>query len=874
MAHIFVRSLTLMLAATCSTLAFAQAESSSASPASAPDAAAGEIVVTAQKRQQSINDVGLTVTAATADTLQARGIADTGDLAKIVPGFTATNSPYATPVYTLRGIGLYDYSLGSSPSVAVYVDEIARPFPVTQMGVTLDLERVEVLKGPQGTLFGQSSTGGAVNYIAAKPTDHLSAGFDASYERFGRADLSAFVSGPLAPSLNARLSARAVTGGAWQRSISRPGDRNGDSDLLMGRLLVDWEPSSTVRFSLNVNGVRDKSETQQPQFSFNQLNIVGAPGSGNPFEQVNPAIYAGLTTPGSPNYDPSFVTRQAFVYNRLIGGGLVPGAAILPSDPTDTAKYLGGPNGDGRALCDHDTDRCIRQADWSADWPTSSNDSYYQFALRAEWDLSDALTLTSLSSYQKSKIDKYYDNDATTATALNERLFGNVRNFSQELRISGKAGGVNWIVGGNYDWSKVDDNVLFITRDLSLNEVFPGMRFDNLNANLRQKIETYAVFANVDWALTDRFSVQGGIRYTKSKRRGGYCSTDGSDEQFLSQTFGNDLVVPGFGFLDLQTAFGLDPAGHRVVRQGQCYVLDDQADPTGLDYLRPTLDPYVVSLEEDNVSFRAGANYKFDGGSLLYATVSQGYKSGVISGISGSVTSQYTPAKQEKVVAYEAGLKAPLADRRLQFNVAGFYYDYSDKQVRARVLDPIFGLLEQLVNVPKSYVWGLETEIVAQPAPGLDLSLSGTYLKSKVDGSFATVNGKPIYNQQGYTGDYDGSPLPYTPKFSGVFDGQYEARLTDGVNAFIGTTVTYAAKDNTTFYNDILLADQYVRRAHTLVDMRAGVADPNGGWRVTAFVRNLTNQYYETSLFTGTELGYRYAGKPRVFGLQLRLRTR
>jgi len=182
--------------ATCSSL-LALAVSGSAFAQSAEGGSAGEIIVTANKREQSINDVGLTIQAATADTLADRGIKDVGDLSKLVPGFIATASTFATPVYTLRGIGLYDATIGAAPAVAIYTDEISRNFPIMSDGLNLDIERVEVLKGPQGTLFGQSSTGGAINYIVAKPTDTFQAGADASYERFNRAEISGFISGPL-----------------------------------------------------------------------------------------------------------------------------------------------------------------------------------------------------------------------------------------------------------------------------------------------------------------------------------------------------------------------------------------------------------------------------------------------------------------------------------------------------------------------------------------------------------------------------------------------------------------------------------------------------------------------------------------------------
>ncbi|MEO7915758.1 MAG: TonB-dependent receptor plug domain-containing protein, partial [Novosphingobium sp.] len=130
------------------------------------DPAAGEIVVTAQKRTQSINSVGMTITAATSEQLEARGVKSVDDLVKIVPGMTAQPSPYSTPVYTIRGVGLFENSLAAAPAITTYVDEVPVPFPTMTTGTTLDLERVEVLKGPQGTLFGQNSTGGAINFIA------------------------------------------------------------------------------------------------------------------------------------------------------------------------------------------------------------------------------------------------------------------------------------------------------------------------------------------------------------------------------------------------------------------------------------------------------------------------------------------------------------------------------------------------------------------------------------------------------------------------------------------------------------------------------------------------------------------------------------
>jgi iron complex outermembrane receptor protein len=238
----------------------AQAQEESADSVEAENAGVGEIIVTAQKREQSINDVGMSISALSADTLIKQGIDDVGDLTKVIPGFSASQSQKGAPVYTLRGVGFYEESLGASPAVSIYVDEVGYPVPIMAKAATLDLERVEVLKGPQGTLFGQNSTGGAINYIAAKPTSEFAAGGELSAARFGRFTAKGYVSGPLSADLRMRAAVSLEEGGAWQKSASR-GDRNGDSDIIQGRILTEWTPTGRFTLLVNLNAWRDRSDS-------------------------------------------------------------------------------------------------------------------------------------------------------------------------------------------------------------------------------------------------------------------------------------------------------------------------------------------------------------------------------------------------------------------------------------------------------------------------------------------------------------------------------------------------------------------------------------------------------------------------------------
>jgi outer membrane receptor protein involved in Fe transport len=241
-----------------------------------PVADAADIIVTAQKRSQSINDVGLTITALGSDTLQRQGIRTLDDLARSVPGLTYAGTDFGTPVFTLRGVGFYDRSLGGYPTTSVYFDEIPLTFPALAAHANLDLERVEVLKGPQGTLFGQNSTGGAINYIAAKPTDELAAGIDGTIGRFGAGEANGYVSGPLTDTLGIRLSGQYGFGSPWQRSYTRD-DTVGRKNFLNGRMLVAWNPTPGLKISLNLNGWRDRSDPQAAQYiaTLPQINTAG-----------------------------------------------------------------------------------------------------------------------------------------------------------------------------------------------------------------------------------------------------------------------------------------------------------------------------------------------------------------------------------------------------------------------------------------------------------------------------------------------------------------------------------------------------------------------------------------------------------------------
>ena len=549
----------------------------------------GDIVVTAQKRSERANSVGQTINAFDTKTLAARGIQNVADLAKAVPGFTYTPSPFVTPVFTIRGVGVYESGFATSPAVTVYTDEVPLAYPIMQVGLGLDLERVEVLKGPQGTLFGGNSTGGAINYIAAKPTDHFVAGGSATIARFNAVDVNGYVSGPLTDTLRARLAFGTSQGGAWQKSATRPGDDNGDRDFIQGRLLVDWDASDKLSFRLNVNGWRDKGQVQAPQLKYLSPSVLNA-ALPDPFSN-----YAG-----NPNVPANFFSGPVTAANA---------PRIAPDD--------------------------ARIADWSPDWGNNRRDNnFYQFALRGTYEISDALTLTSLTSYARTKQNNFVPLSGTAIVIEDAQTFGHVSTFNQELRLSGDTDRLHWVLGGAYAHTGASETnryrlrgVLFSIFDFRGLDAFglPAQYANLYHADegtdyTDQKVNEYAVFGNVDYKITDRLSAQAGIRYTVNNRTAQSCGYDSSDGSFNSILTALQYLLGGTG--------PIVPIPNRVGNgRGTCFILNQQFRPAG------EIDN---KLDQDNVSWRLGLNYKLPNGVLLYANQSRGYKAGVVAVIGAS----------------------------------------------------------------------------------------------------------------------------------------------------------------------------------------------------------------------------------------------
>ena len=746
-----------------------------------------EIIVTAQKQKQSIYDVGMAITALSGDQLGELGVKGIGDLSKIAPSFILSQNAFGPPVYTIRGIGYNDYSMAASPAVSVYQDEVPYAYTALTKAAPLDVERVEILKGPQGTLYGQNATGGAINFIAARPTDSFQSDVAATYGRFGAANFNGYVSGPLGEAVKSRLAVNVDEGGAWQNSFTRD-DSLGSKNNKQARLLTDWTPSDDLKVSVNLNGWSDNSQTEASQF-------IG-------FTPQTPRLAVDIPT-------------VAF-------------APIAPSSP--------------------------QAADWLAGIHPADDETFYQAAVRAEYSLTEALTLTYLGSY-----DHYHQDDLNDDYGIDahysQRQIGGIESTTQELRLSGRLadGRLAWILGGNYAKTIVDENQYvdllnstsaysLVTLPLALHKPalapFAGVRDISTDTSVGK-----AGFANAEYHLSEDVSAHVGARLTATDIHHSGCSEDVDGNLAAGITALETIVKKGVGVVP--------------VLPGQCATLSKAFVP-GL---------VTGDLDQINVAWRFGLDWKAADKTLVYASASKGYKAGNFPTLPASSAVQLTPVTQESVDAFEIGAKSLLAGSRLELSGAVFLYNYDNKQFEARQPDAagVFGYLQQLVNVPKSEEKGAEASVKVRPLSGLTLSAAATYLDSEVSGTFVNYN---VFSSAPL--NFKGEAFPNTPKWSFSFGGRYSWSLGSGYSAFAGANARYQTDSQATFgtYNAIQQGyPSFVINGYGVLDLRAGVESEDGHWRFEAFGGNVTNTYYWTTVNRSNDVTVRYPGLPATYGV-------
>ena len=444
-----------------------------------------EIIVTAQKREQNVQDVSISITAFTGDTLQDLGVAQPRDLAQFTPGLTvnASSSYEGDSVFTIRGVGMNDVTSKQNPAVMIYLDEIALPSHVMLGFQMFDVDRIEVLKGPQGTLYGRNTTGGAIKVVPRKPTREfdLQARFD--YAEYDRTELELGVGGPLGDTLSARVAANInVSQHGWQTLETIPevpfgpgvDPDNGEIDRKAYRGSILWEP--TEQFDILISG--DYSEDKSEVMAFKH--------AGNLFADGSPG-FCSYATEGIRNEVECASFAQ--IRDRTGGMALTPEREIIQDRNPDVRTVLG-------------------------EFSTGNQVDAESWGISATVNIDfDRFTATSITGYRE--FDRYQplDQGGSPAYIHEIRNWEDITSFTQEIRFASDDswGPIDWIVGGFY--SK-DDNDFFSDTDFRDHASFSGF----FESGSDQETEGISAFAQVDWRMHEMFKVSLGIRYTDEDR--------------------------------------------------------------------------------------------------------------------------------------------------------------------------------------------------------------------------------------------------------------------------------------------------------------------------------------------------------------------
>lgn len=687
-------------------------------PSAGPTDGVQDIVVTAQRRPEAAQAVSAALTVIAGSELDRRNIYNVTDLENSVPSLEIDSQfGGGQPQFRIRGVGGTDYAANNTGTVGVYVDEVAYPYGSMTQGALFDIARVEVLRGPQGTLYGRNSTGGAINVITNAPTRRFSAGLDASYGSYDETSVDGFVSGPLSKTLSARLAFSVNEGGAWQYNRDT-GQKLGDKDQQSARLKLRWEPGANTTVDFSAHYGRDKSD-----------------GSGLQL----------LSSFQSHAYAPLGKLYPADTDPRVTGWGISPYFAKLIGVGTDAKPFR--------------------------------NNEGYGASIRAQSDLGWG-TLTALLAHESFKRREFNDWDATASNEAGTYFFNDIKTTSGEVRLASKGNGpFSWLGGLYHANETVSGGFYSDFSEASTLKNYYSTTYD-------QKVQTTAVFGNVEDYLTSRLKVSVGARYEYETR---------ALDNFVSA-----IIYP-------------------------TYRLASAASP------RRDMREWSGKAAIDWAMLRDVHGY---------ASVSRGVKSGGFTTYNSGNPLQAEPYNPETLVAYEVGLKSDLFDRKLRLNLAGFYYDYRNQQLQG-ILYTATSRVGRIVNVPKSHLYGVEGEVTLAPVRGLNIVQSLAFKYGEYDEyaapDSATLNADGTYSNITYV-NHAGERLPL-PKID--YKGSVSYRFpVFGWQVEPEFNYNYRGSKFST-------SDASVIPAYWLANANLTVSPPHSALKVSLWAHNVFDAYIE-----------------------------
>jgi iron complex outermembrane receptor protein len=772
------------------------------------------VVVTAEKRAENVQKVPIAITAFSGAMLQEKNISDLHGLSNLTPNVNLdAGSPFSGDTSVLsasiRGIGQDDFAFNLDPGVGVYVDGVYLGRTIGANINLLDVSRIEILKGPQGTLFGRNTIGGAISIVTRDPGETPMVEVEVTTGSFNRRDINATADLPLAPNLLSSLTVSSVERDGYQKVIpynnvnqytfdpispDTAGYREGggvsthdsfggqNHQSVRGKLL--WTPRQDVTVTFTADWTHQDQEATPNTV---MQTFPDTPGSGGSIAALYMACLAGA------HIGLLCDLPRADGWNSATNSPAGPGLPSLNSSPTllpispqttqtgniDTT-YANGPN-----YAKYDTEGV---------------------GLTGAWVLNDSMTLKSITGYRHItwSIGIDLDGSADHGNLLTVTDKQQQQQFTQEFQLIGTAfdSRLNYVAGLYYfyengfvhDWVPFDGGLLAVD-DSGLNLV---------------RTSSYAGFVHADYKITDKFSLTAGARYSVEDKffLGGQQDLNGLSYKVTGCYPPNGpATVFGVPFLTCQEALGFPMASqpYRYFPDGTNHQTFDEFTPT------------------------VSGQYQVDDDVMVYASWSKGFKSGgwttrLSAPITDGALAEFHP---EKATTTEVGLKSEWLDHHFLANVAGFYTDYTGIQLNQQV-----GASPVLKNLGDAHIYGAELETQTDFGNGLFLRANAGYIDAyyyQLDPSVGTA----ITLQ---------SKLPKTPMWKLNINPEYDRDLGDGRALQLQMAYTHTSS----LYNDSLNTPLLKRPSLDLIDMSAQVTFANGKYAIAVGGTNITDKRYIT----------------------------
>lgn len=792
------------------------------------------IIVTATKRAQDVQDVPLAVTAVSPQQLEAQGVVNVQEITQVSPSFSTSQAQNSsgTVVLRIRGVGTTSNNIGFESAVGVFIDGAYQSRAGVALSEFVDVERVEVLRGPQGTLFGRNTSAGALSITNKRPELGELGGFiNATYGNYNHKNLQGAVNVPLSGDTVAmRLT------GAWR-------DRDGFIDLVdeNGAKIGEGNTADQWLIRGQIGWETDSGFTGNLKVDYNKSTGVCC--------SAVEVLQSGLEGAGA----------YAAVGLGLRGGQAGP----VATDPNDTAG----------------AQEAVDSQIAAVSRPHTANTTNWGVTGEIGYPLSDDVDLVYIGSYRDYDSTESYDSDFTALEIFNVDGSGStsIKTMTHELRVQGQAGALDWMIGGFYSDEEIRSDgsaSLGADYDANVGALFGGAfgpaplgLFNGgvaatgafANNLYSQDSKSWSIFTHNTLEITDGLDLTVGLRWSDEKK-------DGSFEQLQVSNAVCPATLGGIG------AGAVPPTLLNTVFVVGCFPFTAPAIGSDANPL-PLTRPFSVDFNDDELIYTGKLAYDF-GDVNAYVSYTHGYKAG---GINLDVTAATGGADprfaSEEVDAYEFGLKGRFMDGAITANLALFHQEFENFQVLE-----FTGVQFETFNVPKALSKGFELESQIRASDELTINAALTYVEADYPGDCAaTTDALRVQN-------LCGSSLTNAPDLVTILGATYRDDLTDDLTWFINGQIRSESDRRTSTQPSTPPTTQAalgttpllpfdVQDGTVKINLRAGIGKIDESWGVEAWATNITNQItrgvtFNTLLRTGSRSAF--TQQPRMYGVTLR----